>query len=333
MVGALVALLIAVAPPVRALGPSSAGPHLGPPVGSRPPAPEQGATWALAKATARRPVEIRGAYGVRGHATGGGPLVIGLGYANRGQWAWVFVTRHSGGSTTTSLVAGPVRHRLQLDLVWDDRGGFHAAPVHIGGRASTIGVLFFVVNGVVDAVDWDVLEESSLEPLHTTVRYGTGTRALLVGAPTGGATATAASVGGGTATFDHRARTGIVGAMEWLSCRACAGTWQSPVGPRHVWESARHDAWAVCWCGAAVMNQTEFAGPPGRWRWTWSGLAAPEPTQSVNDDTGDVVGQPVAGAYAPIGRDWHLFRPCRTSACLDVAVPEPVTLRTGRPRG
>lgn len=280
--------------------------------------------WVLVKATAAEPTEISSPFSVRGHKTGRGPLVLGVGISSQGgpqPFSWVFVERMSGGTPRATVVAGPLGRQLRFDVKFDENGGFHAEPVHLGRiQASTVAVLLFAVNGVIDDVTWD--PRAPVRDLRSTVRTGSGARALMVDRPSDGAAVTAGSVGGGQVAYRRQVRTGIVGAVEWLSCEACVGTWTPPAGPTRSWAHVRHHAWAACWCGSGVGMGTVFAGPAGRWSWTWSGVSAPEPTGATSDGVGYYLSRPVAAAYAPIGADWSLFSVCRYSqGCLEADLP------------
>ncbi len=272
------------------------------------------ANWALAKVTTASPAEITAPYSVWGRRTGPGPLVMGVGLASHGgeyPFSWVSVTRLAGGSPAVSVAAGPVGQQLRLDLVWDERGTFSAQPVHFQQKASVVAVLFFVVNGVIDGVEWD--PQTPGVPFSSSLRYGTGAQALMVGKPSGGAALAAASAGAGVATYRRTVPTGIVGGMEWLSCQACGGTWTRPDDSARAWVHVRNHAWAACWCSSSLGLRTEFAGPAGSWKWTWSGVSAPEHTGILDEGAGYYLSEPVAAAYAPIGNDWSLFDPCRST--------------------
>ena len=296
--------------------------------------------WIFAKVEASVPTRIRSAFRVRGHWTGPGPLVMGVGLASRGgpfEFSGVDVRRLGGGRTTVSLAAGTSHRRL--DFAVNYHGTVDAQPLYIDDQtASTIGVVFFLVNGAIDDVLWEPQSVGFAAPdVSSSVRSGRGAQALMVGSPTGGgATVAAAGLGAGLAYYRDTVPTGLVGAMEWISCQACSGTWAPPGGPRHRWVQARNYAWPACWCGSDVGADTAFAGPAGAWRWSWSGVSAPSPDFAALDLAGAeafggptyALAEPVAAAWAPIGNDWKLFDTCNPSdGCqrLPVAVQRAVT--------
>ena len=281
--------------------------------------------WIVAKAEASVPMRIRSGFAVRGHWTGPGPLVMGLGLAARGgpyEFSWVDVQRVGGGRTTVSLAAGTIHRRIDFSVNY--HGTVEAEPLNIDFTASTIAVVFFLVNGAIDDVLWEPESVGFAAPdVSSSVRIGRGAQALMVGSPTGGgATVAAAGLGTGLANYRDTTPTGLVGAMEWASCQACAGTWASPGGARHRWAVAQTSV--PCWCGGDVEVDTSFAGPAGVWQWSWSGVSAPSLEFAALDlagggasgfgDPGYLLAEPVAAAWAPIGSDWTLFDMCNPSA-------------------
>ena len=272
----------------------------------RPPA----TNWVLAKAITGSAARISVDFAIEGHGTGDGPVVIGVGLASRGgpnPFSYIDVARFGGGSPSVALAAGPNRQQDRLEVLHDDGGTFWTPSVSIDNEAKTIAFLFFAVNGVIDDVTWRPAAGSA--PFRSSVRRGSGATALMVGSPSGGATLSGGSAGAGFATYERRVPTGIAGAMEWLSCQACAGTWTSPDGRSRTWAHARNHAYPVCWCSSGLGVKTAFAGAAGDWAWSWSGLSAP-PGWIVPGRPADLLGEPAAAAYAPIGRDWVLFREC-----------------------
>ena len=277
--------------------------------GTAPAARPAAANWVLAKITTPSVTDIRAEMVMTARGTGGGPLVIGAGMAVHGgpyEIRDVHVARFSGGFPTVSLSMGPARNRFRIDAVRDDGGTLDSGMrPHLEERAHTVAILFFAVNGVIAHVTWrpDMRGVS----FRSSVRRGTGARALMISEPSSGVTAGAAGAGGGVASYLRRVPTGIVGAMEWQACEVCAGRWKAPDARQGMWVNLRHHAWAVCWCGAGLgLGPNHFAGPAGRWSWSWSGISAAS-DGVIQDGPAYLLAEPVAGAYAPVGPDWRLF--------------------------
>ena len=284
---------------------------------SRADAPAQ--NWVLAKSVASAPTEISGFLWVRGRGLANGPLVLGVGFSVQGgpnPFSWVHVQRLAGGRPAVGVTAGPLEHQLELDVVWGDDGEFTVSPVAIRHNAETVAVVLFAVNGEILDVEW--APSAATAELSSSVRRGTGAGALMVGSADGGTAAVAAGAGAGSTAYERHFGSGIVGAVEWLSCQACAGSWTPPDGASRTWAHARNHASPVCWCASGLGLETAFAGPAGRWQWSWAGASAPEHTAVISQGVGYYLSQPVAAAYAPIGDDWLLFAKCRhAQGCLN----------------
>ena len=275
------------------------------------------ANWVLAKATSATVRRISSPFTVEGRRTGAGPLVIGIGMSVSGgpyPFHWVMVYRISGGSPALAFTAGPAHERIAFTF-FEQRGTFWLEPVSVQDDATLVAVMVFVVNGVIDNVEWTPRAQGVA--VTSLVRSGTGAASLYVSAPSFGVGVAAASAGAGAGRYSRTVPAGIAGAIEWLSCQACAGSWSGPDGQTHDWVNLRHQAWPVCWCGATVGFGGEFAGPAGEWNWVWAGVAASDHGAVLDDGTGVLLAEPVLAAYAPIGSDWVLFTPCQTTKdCL-----------------
>jgi hypothetical protein len=94
------------------------------------------------------------------------------------------------------------------------------------------------------------------------------------------------------ATHVERPRVGIVGGVALpvmlLTGLPTAGSWAGPGGRHGDWVSA-----------PVLSPQAPFAGPAGRWTWSWSGVQQ-GPAQA-----------PVVAAFAPVGAVWPAFVPTR----------------------
>jgi hypothetical protein len=279
--------------------------------------PRSSSNWVLVKATSARVTRITSPFAVWGRRTGQGPLVLGIGMAVEGTYpfSWVSVERLSGGSPTVAFTAGPARQVIRFTVL-ENRGGFSFAPVSIQDDATLVAVMVFVVNGVIDGVDWAPRGEDA--SVASSTRWGTGAAALEVRAPTSGAGVVVAGAGAGAGSYARTVPKGIAGAFEWMSCQSCVGRWTPPGGEAHPWVNVRHQAWPVCWCGSVVGLGTVFAGRAGRWNWTWTGVSASDHGGVLTDGAGMLLAEPVLAAYAPIGADWVLFEPCKLSVqCLE----------------
>lgn len=271
-------------------------------------------TWVVASARTRRPAEISAPFTAAGRATGGGPLVVGVGLSSSGgatDWSWVHVQRLGGGTPQVTLVVGPAEEQVRIDMLHTEAGDFFVDYRHAGSHATTFAVMVFVGNGVIDEVTWHPTTSAPATPLRRTLRRGTGTRVLTVGAAQDGVRVEGAAAGGGSLHFRHKSSRGLVGAFELVDCRACTGEWTAPGAQARRWVIAH--APVPCWCGPlAVYRNTAFAGPRGAWTWTWSGTTVAHPAGPIFYGSAYVLSQPVVLAYAPVGRDWELFR---TASC------------------
>ena len=222
--------------------------------------------------------------------TGQGPWVSGLGSSLPTENAGVAVFNHES--------AGPIDVRTSRKV-----GGAHYAvvptavpgeyQVGMGGYLPPLAphqrtyLLFFEGNA-----RFRLTSFASSAGTHVRYVVGTGTQVLRfvdsddtgIGAGAGPA-AVAAQL-----TRVETLRSGIVGASAYAPMLfddlPATGAWTGPGG--------RHGSWT---CAGPLTEVSRFAGPPGRWTWTWTGAA-----QSG--------GQPPAlAAYAPIGAAWSAFEP------------------------
>lgn len=269
-----------------------------------PPSPSN---WVVVKTTSAQVTEITSPFYVWGRRTGEGPLVFGVGLSSKGgpyPFSWISVERYSGGPPSVALTAGPVRRSMPV-LTYTGPTTFEFTPIAVQQETKLVAILIFVVNGVIDGVHW----EPTGSGLTTSVRWGTGSTALEVAAPATGAGVAVTGAGAGAGSYTTTVRQGIAGAVEWLSCQYCVGTWTPPGGASRVWFNVRHKAWPVCWCGSAVGFGSEFAGEAGRWRWAWAAVSYTDDAV-LEDGVNMLLSEPVLAAYAPIGPDWVLFKPC-----------------------
>ena len=282
--------------------------------------PRVPANWVLAKVGTPTPAMIHAEVFVEVRPTGVGPLVIGVGLSVQGgphPFSWVSVARRGGGSPSIAMGVNSERFGLQIEQVRHRGESFTAHPVRVQDEASVVAVLLFAVNGEIGAVDWRARAEGV--GATTSVRRGSGATALAVSDPASGASANAAGTAVGVTRFSRKASAGVVGAIEWVSCQVCSGSWTPPGGRPRMWAHARNHAWAACWCATGLGIKVPFAGPAGDWGWTWQGVASqPDGILGTVDGgpqqgVANVVADPVAAAYAPIGADWVLFSECRFS--------------------
>jgi hypothetical protein len=162
-------------------------------------------------------------------------------------------------------------------------GALHLDP------GETVEELFFIANG-------EIIQQSTqvgLMPAGATqvATTGSGSRALPIADPQNGGIAVAVGeIVVGAAAHSEQTTSGIAGGIAW-QCTICSGDWHAPDG--------RSGDWNGDFLGA--QGDLTFAGPAGHWAWTWSG-------ESHAQSIATLAGEPMFGAYAPIGDDWVFFK-------------------------
>ena len=252
--------------------------------------------------------------------TGHGPLVVGAGMGTlQGRdpdiyigptsidngdrdFAWISVYRVGGDGISVRTRVGSVSTTVD---VLPARAGAYQLVARLGapdGRYEA--VTLFVANGsfAEHAVTYDGLVPSGMN-----VRFGTGSRALAV-TDGGGAGLSAGPAGAALATRELRSPRGIVGAYD-VYCVACHGEFAGPK-TGGMFASAQlyaNNAFIFYWS----EGQNEFAGPAGRWSFSWNGGTVNDPYRALWEGSSALLASPVYAAYAPIGDAWKFFRGVR----------------------
>jgi hypothetical protein len=220
-----------------------------------------------------------------------GPVLSALGYVwwfeRRVSAVSVFtptdttrpVEVRSGTASLSLSVASPLGSG---DLLTGLGGAVPAMPAH-----AVSYLLYFTTNA-----SFRVVKTVPARGLKTTFIVGRGSRAVELGGNQEGVAASIGPVGAAVlaARSDH-VRAGVVGATS--------------LSPLLVESLPRVTSWAGPGvsgsetCVALVACGTSFAGPAGRWSFSWSGAR------------NDLTQTPSVAAYAPIGPAWRDFRAVR----------------------
>ena len=223
--------------------------------------------------------------------TGGAPMIVGLGLADTGSGPGPVIVENYGGS--------PIRVKAKAGSLsfQQDVGAESSGPVRgdLGlsnsGRMTGISKLYVLGFFANARVSFGALRVSSTSGLARATRVvGTGARSIAVGDATDSGSITEAGLAAGDSIHSFVAGQGLVGgfARDSLTVGAFEEGWSSP-------DKRGGQSYAASGPGSYANPMSFFAGPPGRWRITWTGAVT------------DVVPPPLA-AWAPVGSYWTLFR-------------------------
>ncbi|MGH2829804.1 MAG: hypothetical protein ACRDJM_04920 [Actinomycetota bacterium] len=248
--------------------------------------------WVLLKLTVGA---VAGGVSIRidgkARPTGGHAAVAGGGF---GSDAGGSILVGNAGANPLRLQSTKGAGGLSVEILPSNEGPEFSFSVFIIGGipmdpGETIEELFFIANGEITKFTTTVV--TAPEGAESAARSGNGSAALPIADPSNGGIAVAFGevVAGAAARSEQTARA-IAGGIVW-TCSVCSGDWHAPDGRSGDWTGV---------FGAAEGSLT-FAGPAGHWAWTWSG-------ESHQQSLATLAGEPVFGAYAPIGDDWVFFR-------------------------
>jgi hypothetical protein len=209
-------------------------------------------------------------------SAGGGPLRV------RGS-------RDVGGLDVTLVPAGSQ----------DISGGTIGSPSVDLAPCEAAAFLLFVTGFTIDRASIDTVDDrvvsGSLES--ASVRSGTGSVVVEATDPQdAGAAMTAGPMAAGSSAHSTDAQMGLVGALQYGA--DAQETYTTPDGRSGTVHPAT----------AAYASDFTFAGPPGRWTWTFAGVAPP-PIGSFDYYAAIGYQSPAYAAFAPVGEDWPLFAP------------------------
>jgi hypothetical protein len=260
--------------------------------GSMVPARADVIDWVTLKVTAGSTGgDVRMGIDGRARLTGGEAAYTGIG---DGSDAGGFILVSNAGADPLRVQTTKGAGGLSIEVLPAVGGGelqFHIVmlgAVHLD-PGETLEHIFFIANG-------EIIEQTThvdLAPVGATqlTTTGNGSRALPIADPQNAGIAVAVGeIVVGTATHSEQTTSGIAGGVA-TQCTICVGDWHSPDGRSGTWNGEP---------GAAFGDLT-FAGPAGDWAWTWTG-------ESHSQSPAILAGEPMFGAYAPIGDDWVFFK-------------------------
>lgn len=233
-----------------------------------------------------------------------GPLLWGVGFSE-GPYGYVAVFDEGGGPTSVGVPgAQAVNVRLLSGasfhlFLWDELDDL--AP------GTQIRILAFVAN----AEDPEIYKSARVNAGSATLtwREGTGAVGLPASVVAGkrGAVVGSAAVGDLGQQVDVPA--GIAGGMSG-HCISCEMSWEAPDGRVGVDSSI-----GVPQVLSVASATAPFAGPPGTWTWSWSGVRAAQPS---------FAGSPGLVGWAPVGDSWvHYATPFPPGYQLPTAPVDP----------